>query len=164
MIRHTARALCAATLVIAPLALTATPAHAVTSCTVNGSPRTPDPMTHTIFGTAGSDNIRCTTVDAGDTVNGLGGNDYIVVSGAVNGDVAGGDGSDYIVTGTVFGAVAGGNGSDYIQTGAVAGGLVTGEAGNDVLRTGGNMGVVDGGIGWDSCRTAGGAPPVNCEG
>lgn len=150
MIRHTMRALCAATLVIAPIALTATPAHAATSCTVNGVPRTADPMTHTISGTAGSDFISCPTVEAGDRVNGLGGNDYITVSGVVAGEVIGDLGADYLTTGNVT--------STMITTGKVLGG-----PGNDFLRTGLNAGVVDGGLGWDYCRTAGGNAPLNCE-
>ena len=145
MIRHTVRALCAASLVIAPLALS-TPAHAATACTVNGVPRIADPMTHTISGTTGSDFISCPSVDAGDIVNGLGGSDYITVSGTVAGDVVGDLGADYLTTGNVA------------TTGRVLGG-----PGNDFLRTGSNARLVDGGLGFDFCRTAGGNPPVNCE-
>ncbi|GGT31931.1 hypothetical protein GCM10010271_39960 [Streptomyces kurssanovii] len=63
-------------------------------------------------GTADSDFIRCATVDAGDTVNGLGGNDYII-TGPVNGTVLGGTGSDYVRTGANAGLVDGDDGFDY---------------------------------------------------
>ncbi|UYQ65131.1 hypothetical protein [Streptomyces peucetius] len=54
MIRHIVRALCAASLVIPPLALSS-PAHAVTTCAVNGRPVTGT----TVNGTPGHDLIRC---------------------------------------------------------------------------------------------------------
>ncbi|MFF2505737.1 hypothetical protein ACFVTY_20450 [Streptomyces sp. NPDC058067] len=140
MIRNIARALCAASLVIAPIALSS-PAQAATACTVNGIPVTSSNVT----GTPGSDFIQCSTVNSGDTVNGLGGNDYIV-------------------TGSVAGTVRGGSGSDYIQTNSVSPtGQVLGESESDFIRTGFNLGVVNGGTGIDVCRVAGGNPPVNCE-
>ncbi|MGX1674529.1 hypothetical protein [Streptomyces sp. NPDC055400] len=139
MIRLTARALCAASLVIAPLTLSS-PAQAATSCTVNGIPVS----SGTVNGTAGSDFIQCSTVSAGDTVNGLGGNDYIV-------------------TGVVAGTVEGGTGSDYIQTNNISStGRVLGDSESDYIRTGTNLGVVDGGLGFDVCRVSGGNPPVSC--
>ncbi|MET9677184.1 hypothetical protein ABZY68_29445 [Streptomyces sp. NPDC006482] len=162
MIRHIARALCAASLVIAPLALTVTPAHAVTTCTVNGFP-----VTGTVVsGTAGSDFIRCASVAGGDQVNGLGGSDTIVVTGSVAGLVTGGPGTDYLSTpGTISGTVSGGDAADYLTAGTVAPtGAVTGGAGNDYLRVAANAGVVDGGLGVDFCRVGVGFPPVGCEG
>ncbi|MGW6362678.1 hypothetical protein ACWFR5_47880 [Streptomyces sp. NPDC055092] len=162
MIRNTARALCAASLVIAPLALSS-PAQAATSCTVNGIPVS----SGTVNGTAGSDFIRCSTVNAGDTVNGLGGNDYIVIAGNVDGTVDGGLGSDYITVqpgGIVNGTVRGGAGGDYVQVNNVSlGGQVHGDSEGDYLRTGVNLGLVNGGTGFDVCRVAGGNPPVSCE-
>ncbi|MFJ7069120.1 hypothetical protein [Streptomyces sp. NPDC101115] len=142
MIRHTLRALCAATLVIAPLALTATPAHAVTSCRVNGVPVTGQ----SVIGTPGADYITCGSVASGDLVRGEGGADYIVV------------------TGTVAGAVRGNTGGDHIRVdGSVApGGEVHGGDGNDFLVVGTNAGSVDGGTGVDYCRVGSGNPPVNC--
>ncbi|MFD0276292.1 hypothetical protein ACFVHB_20650 [Kitasatospora sp. NPDC127111] len=162
MIRKTVRALCAASVALAPLVLCATPAHAVSSCTVNGIPAS-GPV---ISGTPGSDFIRCAYVGAGDTVNGLGGNDRIVVTGPMAGTVDGGLGSDYISTDDgVSGTIIGGDGSDFIVVnGTVAStGVVNGAAGNDYLRTGFNNGVVDGGTGFDSCRVSGGNAPIHCE-
>ncbi|MEU6169449.1 hypothetical protein [Streptomyces tanashiensis] len=143
MIRHTMRALCAATLVIGPVALTATPAHAVTSCRVNGVPVTGT----SVIGTPNADYITCGSVGSGDPIRGEGGADYIVV------------------TGTVAGAVRGNTGGDFIRVdGTVApGGAVDGGDGNDFLRVAANGGTVDGGTGIDYCRVASGAPPVNCE-
>ncbi|WP_395364645.1 hypothetical protein ACHGLA_28900 [Streptomyces sp. YH02] len=163
MIRHAARALCAATLVIAPLALS-TPAHAVTTCTVNGVSRTGT----TVNGTAGPDYIRCATVNAGDTVNGLGGDDYIVVTtGNLNGTVAGGAGRDYILvqSGIVNGIAGGGGDGDYIAVNNTVApmGSVFGDSGNDFLRVGVNNGVVNAGLGLDVCRVGSGNPPVGCE-
>ncbi|MFE7158988.1 hypothetical protein [Streptomyces sp. NPDC057636] len=82
------RTLCAAALVAAPVALTATPAQALTSCTVNGRPVSGT----TVSGTAGPDHISCGALALGDTVDGSGGSDYIVI----NGTVAGGAGNDSI--------------------------------------------------------------------
>ncbi|MFG2642179.1 hypothetical protein ACGFYP_14565 [Streptomyces sp. NPDC048370] len=144
MIRHTLRALCAAALVIAPLALTATPAHAATTCTVNGVTVT----SANVAGTAGADFISCGTVSAGDTVNGQGGADYIIVTGNVAGTVRGGAGRDYV---QVNGSVA-------------ATGAVRGDEDSDFVRVGANGGTVNGGLGFDFCRAASGNPPVNCEG
>ncbi|MET7515303.1 hypothetical protein ABZS88_17885 [Streptomyces sp. NPDC005480] len=141
MIRLTARALCAASLVIAPLTLSS-PAQAATSCTVNGVPVT----SGTVNGTAGSDFIQCSTVNAGDTVNGLGGNDYIVVTGDVNGTVRGGAGGDYVQVNNVSPS-----------------GQVSGDSENDFLRAGLNLGLVNGGTGFDVCRVSGGNTPLSCE-
>ncbi|GGY53347.1 hypothetical protein GCM10010299_69390 [Streptomyces tanashiensis] len=137
------RALCAATLVIAPVALTATPAHAVTSCRVNGVPVTGT----SVIGTPNADYITCGSVGSGDLIRGEGGADYIVV------------------TGTVAGAVRGNTGGDFIRVdGTVApGGAVDGGDGNDFVRVATNGGTVDGGTGIDYCRVVSGAPPVNCE-
>ncbi|MFF5971398.1 hypothetical protein ACFY7C_07690 [Streptomyces sp. NPDC012769] len=146
MIRHTMRALCAASLVIAPLALAAAPAHAAT-CTVNGVSRTGAAVT----GTAGPDYIVCSGVVSGDTVNGLGGDDYIHIEGQVAGTVLGGDGRDYI------------SAPDGVAGGMTSTGRVLGEAGNDYIRTGPNAGVVNGGTGFDYCRVTSGNPPVSCE-
>ncbi|WP_137992675.1 hypothetical protein [Streptomyces vilmorinianum] len=141
MIRHAARALCAASLVIAPLALS-TPAHAVTTCRVNGVTVTGG----TINGTAGSDYITCATVPAGDTVNGLGGDDFIQVTGTVAGTVTGGAGRDYVTVGTVAGT-----------------GSVLGDTENDYLRVGTNGNIVNGGAGLDFCRVGTGNPAAGCE-
>ncbi|MDV5148993.1 hypothetical protein R1T08_33865 [Streptomyces sp. SBC-4] len=161
MIRHTARALCAASLVIAPLALSVTPAHAVTTCTVNGFP-----VTGTVVsGTPRSDVIRCASVANGDQVNGLGGSDTIIVTGSVAGLVTGGPGADYLSTpGTISGTVSGGDAADYLTAGTVApSGAVTGGLGNDFLRVSVNAGVVDGSLGFDFCRVGVGNAPINCE-
>ncbi|QGZ51515.1 hypothetical protein GPZ77_26855 [Streptomyces sp. QHH-9511] len=111
MIRHAVRALCAASLIVTPLALS-TPAHAVT-CTVNGIPRTATNLT----GTAGSDYIRCTSIPSAHSVDGLGGSDYIVVTGTVaqGAAVRGGAGSDYLQVNVNNGTVSGGEGIDYCR-------------------------------------------------
>ncbi|MGW6570250.1 hypothetical protein [Streptomyces sp. NPDC054975] len=113
MIRHIARALCAASLIVAPLALSS-PAQAVT-CTVNGFPRTADNLT----GTPGSDFIRCASVPTGHSVDGLGGNDYIVVDGLVSSGatVSGNTGSDFLRVGSNAGTVDGGPGFDFCRVG-----------------------------------------------
>lgn len=156
------RALCAATLVIAPLALTATPAHAVT-CTVNGATVTAD----VVMGTPGNDVIRCGSVPDGHQVNGVAGNDNISIGGDVDGLVTGGPGSDYVsVSGSLnTGTVSGNDGADYIivQGTVGPGSAVTGGLGNDVLRVNVNNGTVDGAGGFDSCRVTTGTPPINCE-
>ncbi|MBT2440012.1 hypothetical protein J7E93_07735 [Streptomyces sp. ISL-36] len=162
MIRHTVRALCAASLVIAPLALS-TPAHAATACTVNGMPR-PD---GDVNGTPGDDYIRCSSVDPEDTVDGLGGADTFVLTGPVGGTVAGGLGRDYFEvtsSGSVSGVLGGGPDADYFAlTGPVtAGGQVYGDTGNDYFRVAANGGFIDAGPGTDVCRVTGN-PPVNCE-
>ncbi|WP_406863691.1 hypothetical protein ABZO31_25975 [Streptomyces sp. HUAS MG47] len=143
MIKHTVRALCAASLVIAPLALS-TPAHAAVTCTVNGAPVSAD----IVNGTAGPDFIRCGAVPSFNAVQGLGGDDYIVITGAVAGLVAGGDGRDFVTA----------------DAGTTGTGAVNGNAGNDFLRVGPNAGSVNGGLGIDFCRVASGNPPVSCEG
>ncbi|MGW8766026.1 hypothetical protein ACWGN5_26400 [Streptomyces sp. NPDC055815] len=145
MIRHTMRALCAATLVIAPVALTATPAHAVASCRVNGIAVN----SSNVVGTAGADYITCGPLAPGDVVDGLGGGDYIRIGGNVGGGavVRGGTGRDYLrVEGSVgpMAQILGGDDSDYIVVGP-------------------NAGAVNGGTGFDFCRVSSGNPPVNCE-
>ncbi|MFI6843097.1 hypothetical protein ACIBJD_00295 [Kitasatospora sp. NPDC050467] len=161
MIRQSVRALCAASIALAPLALSVTPAHAVSSCTVNGVPAS-GPV---ISGTSGSDFIRCTLVGVGDQVNGLGGNDNIAVTGPMAGTIDGGTGNDYISTAGITGTIAGGDGSDFVVVnGTVAStGVVAGGAGNDYVQTGFNNGVVNGGAQSDTCRVSGGNAPVNCE-
>ncbi|MFE5024946.1 hypothetical protein ACFRAO_16795 [Streptomyces sp. NPDC056656] len=140
MIRHITRALCAASLVIAPLALSS-PAQAATNCTVNGVPKSGN-----VNGTAGSDYIVCSSVDSGNTVNGLGGSDYIAVTGVVNGTVKGGAGSDYVQVNNVSPT-----------------GQVLGESEGDFLRAAINLGLVNGGTGFDVCRVSGGNRPLSCE-
>ncbi|MGA5196633.1 hypothetical protein [Streptomyces exfoliatus] len=166
MIRHTARALCAASLVIAPLALAAAPAHAVTSCTVNG--RSAPVVMGQVNGTAGSDYIVCSSVDPGHQVNGRGGNDYIVLTGPTAGTVTGGLGRDYITSRSnvvVSGVIAGNEESDYLVVDGLltASGAVRGNAGNDYLRVNVNNGTANGGDGFDACQVNTGNPPVNCE-
>ncbi|MGW6398574.1 hypothetical protein [Streptomyces sp. NPDC055134] len=139
MIRHIARALCAASLVIAPLALSS-PAQAATDCTVNGVLKSGN-----VNGTAGSDYIVCSSVDSGNTVNGLGGSDYIAITGIVNGDVKGGAGSDYVQVNNVSPT-----------------GQVLGESESDFLRAANNLGVVNGGSGFDVCRVTSGNVPISC--
>ncbi|MFD5323239.1 hypothetical protein [Streptomyces sp. NPDC127092] len=163
MIRHTMRALCAASLLIAPLALS-TPAQAATTCTVNGTSVTGT----TINGTAGADYISCATVASGDTVNGQGGDDYIVITtGDLNGTVIGNAGRDYILVeqGVVNGTAGGGNDADYINVNnrVSSTGRIFGDLGNDYLRVNINQNVVNGGLGVDVCRVTSGNPPVGCE-
>ncbi|WP_030690071.1 hypothetical protein [Streptomyces globisporus] len=145
MIRHLTRALCATTLVIAPIALTATPAHAVTTCRVNGV----TVSSANVVGTAGPDYITCGPLAPGDQVSGLGGADYITIGGSLGGGavVRGGTGGDYILVNGSVGPMA----------------QVLGEADGDYIRVGTNLGAVNGGTGFDLCRVAGGNPPVNCE-
>ena len=90
MIRHAPRALGAAGLVIVPPALTVTPAHAVTTCRVSGVTVTGT----TVNGTSGSDSPRCDSLAGGDVVNGQGGADPIVTTGAIGGTARGGTGRD----------------------------------------------------------------------
>ncbi|ROQ35041.1 hypothetical protein EDD98_4095 [Streptomyces sp. PanSC19] len=145
MIRHMTRALCAASLVIAPVALAATPAHAVTTCQVNGV----TVSSTNVVGTAGSDRITCGSLAPGDQVSGLGGADYISIGGSLGSGavVRGGSGQDYVLVNGSVGSMA----------------QVLGEADGDYIRTGTNLGIVNGGTGFDLCRVAGGNPPVNCE-
>ncbi|MFF3314093.1 hypothetical protein ACFYV5_01100 [Streptomyces sp. NPDC003035] len=112
MIRHTVRALCAASLIVAPLALS-TPAHAVVTCTVNGFPRTANVVT----GTAGNDYIRCDSLPPMHGVDGLGGNDYIIIDGTVASGafVFGNAGSDYLRVNVNNGSVNGGTGNDFCR-------------------------------------------------
>ncbi|MFI8324839.1 hypothetical protein [Streptomyces sp. NPDC085529] len=164
MIRHTARALCAASLVIAPLALTATPAHAATVCRVNGVPASGP----TVNGTAGDDLIECSSVDPGHTVNGLGGRDHIVLTGPTAGTVTGGLGRDYITSRSdvvVSGVLDGNEDSDYLVVDGLlaAGGTVRGNVGNDYIKVNVSDGTTHGGLGFDVCRVTTGNPPVNCE-
>ncbi|MFF0478140.1 hypothetical protein [Streptomyces sp. NPDC004284] len=144
MIRHTLRTLCAATLVIAPVALTATPAHAVAPCRVNGIPVSGT----NVVGTPGADSLTCGSLAAGDVVDGLGGADHIRIGGDVGGGatVRGGTGGDHLrVDGSVgpMGRVLGGDGGDYIVVGP-------------------NAGAVNGGAGADYCRVASGNPAAGC--
>ncbi|MFF8845230.1 hypothetical protein ACF08N_21340 [Streptomyces sp. NPDC015127] len=142
MIRHTVRALCAASLVIAPLALS-TPAHAVT-CTVNGRTVT----SQNVDGTPGSDLIRCASVPEGHSVNGLGGNDRITITNTVSGVVEGNAGYDYVTVG-----------GEVTSTGRIRG-----NAGSDYLQVNVNNGVVNGGDGSDYCQVGSGTGTVvNCE-
>ncbi|MFF9850303.1 hypothetical protein [Streptomyces litmocidini] len=161
------RALCAAPLVIVPVALAAAPAHAQTTCTVNGVSVSPDSM-GVVNGTTGNDYIVCATVESGTTVNGLAGDDTIVVNGPVLGHVTGGPGRDYISARSVGagGLVEGSPDSDYIVvSGTVSpGGIVRGNTGNDYLRVDVNDGTTNGGDGFDVCRVrTGNNPPINCE-
>ncbi|MFG2333271.1 hypothetical protein ACGFMM_27115 [Streptomyces sp. NPDC048604] len=163
MIRHTARALCAASLVLAPLALS-TPAHAVTACTVNGVPAS-GPV---VNGTAGADFIQCASVDPGHVVNGLGGADYIVLTGPVGGTVDAGAGRDSVTAraaSVISGTVTGGADADYIQVQGViaAGGAVRGDTAGDYVIVNASQGTTDGGPGLDFCRVGSGNPPINCE-
>ncbi|MFD3537688.1 hypothetical protein [Streptomyces sp. NPDC058664] len=163
-IGHTARALCAVSLVIAPLALAAAPAHAVTSCTVNGVPRSGP----TVNGTAGSDSIVCPSVDPGHSVKGLGGDDYIVLTGTTAGTVSGGQGRDYVTSRSnvlVTGLLQGNESSDYLVVdGRVApGGIVRGSTGNDYRGVNANDGTANGGEGFDARQVNVGRPPITCE-
>ncbi|MFF4156701.1 hypothetical protein [Streptomyces sp. NPDC001678] len=95
------------------------------------------------------------------TVNGLGGDDVIVVDRILAGGIDGGDGDDRItVTDTdgwsVQGAIRGGAGDDTITTGSVSyRGRIDGGAGNDVIGTGTVTATsVDGGDGDDILRIA----------
>ncbi|WP_225799108.1 hypothetical protein [Streptomyces sp. NK15101] len=167
MIRHSVRALCAASLVLAPIVLTATPAQAATTCTLNGASVTPDPM-GVVNGTAGPDYIVCSEVAAGNAVNGLGGDDYIVLTGPVLGTVTGGAGRDYITSRsnvTVSGLIEGNTDSDYLVVDGLltSGGIVRGGTGNDYLKVNVNNGTANGGDGFDVCRVNTGRPPINCE-
>lgn len=186
MLKNSLRALCAASLIVAPL-IAASPAHAVITCTVNGMPVSGT----TINGTSSSDSIRCPSVPAGHTVNGLGGSDSIVINGSVFGSVFGGDGGDSVtvtqsgsvdatgvvdgqagtdslsIRGPVAGLVAGGDASDSIMVTSTVtlDGRVNGGAGDDYLQVAVNRGIVDGGthVNGDYCRVGVGNPPINCE-
>ncbi|REE94931.1 hypothetical protein DFJ69_0300 [Thermomonospora umbrina] len=74
------------------LALTglATPAHAQTACTVNGTPASGT----NILGTAGNDVVSCSHVDQATIVDTLAGDDRITVTGQMNGRIRAGDGAD----------------------------------------------------------------------
>ncbi|TVL93548.1 hypothetical protein [Streptomyces sp. SAJ15] len=91
--RWTLRTAAAAAALAMPLAgLTATPAHAATSCVVNGRQVTGP----AIVGTPGDDVITCSSVDDGDLVDALAGDDAIALTGPVAGGVRGGDGEDAV--------------------------------------------------------------------
>ncbi|MFE0042876.1 hypothetical protein [Streptomyces albireticuli] len=76
-----------------PAAVLATPAHAASSCVVNGVART-GPL---IVGTPGADTISCSSVDAVTLVDALAGDDAIVLTGLVDGRVRAGDGIDRVL-------------------------------------------------------------------
>jgi hypothetical protein len=82
----------------------------------------------------------------GDSVDGLGGSDYIVINGLVAGTVAGGAGGDSITA----------------NAGTTATGRILGGADGDFIFAGPNAGTVDGGLGADFCRVVSGNPPINC--
>ncbi|MEV4944838.1 hypothetical protein [Streptomyces sp. NPDC053755] len=162
MIRHSVRALCAASLVLAPLALS-TPAHAATACSVNGL----TVPSGNVSGTVGRDYIQCSSVDAGHTVDGLAGDDTIVLTGPVAGRVLGGTGSDYLRFGSLAplgGQADAGAGNDYVQVDGtvLAAATVRGGDGADFIRVDVNQGAVDGGASLDFCQVASGNPAVNC--
>ncbi|WP_370415458.1 hypothetical protein [Streptomyces fradiae] len=162
MMRQTLRALCAASLALAPLALGAAPAHAQTSCTVNGVPVTGP----NVNGTPGSDIIVCSLVESGESVNGGAGSDYITLTGPVNGLVYGGPGRDSITAqsaATVNGFIVGAEDSDLIRVAGTVTNLVAGGSGNDYIQVATNEGVVTGDSGLDVCRIGTGNPAFDCE-
>ncbi|MBT2387116.1 hypothetical protein [Streptomyces sp. ISL-11] len=127
---------------VLPVAGPVAPAHAAaTVCTVNGVAQ-PGPD---IVGTNDADTIECSSVEAGHTVEALGGVDIITLTGPVDGNVRGGDGVDQI---TLTGGSAAVNGT----------GAVDGQAGDDVITIRSLvLGAVRGGQGDDDIRFADGS-------
>ncbi|GHF48734.1 MULTISPECIES: hypothetical protein [Streptomyces] len=134
---RTARIAVVATAVILPAAaLAATPAHAVTDCTVNGVHRSG----RLIEGTPGDDTIVCSRVEPGTVVDAKGGNDTITVTGEMDGDIRAGGGEDAVTvtrSGRVGegGSVDGQGGHDRIDIdGIVDGRIRGGQGGGDTIH------------------------------
>ncbi|GHF56586.1 hypothetical protein GCM10010218_42400 [Streptomyces mashuensis] len=159
--RATRLATVAALALLPSVALGATPAHAVTSCLVNGVA-----VTGNVNGTPFNDTIRCSGVDRDTFVDGHGGDDVIILDGVVEGRVFGGDGADHIMVrspGYVEGKVNGGHGPDRIDITTVQPhGRVQGADGNDTIDVHYNRGIVDAGDGFDFCLVERGHPALNC--
>ncbi|MGW1197688.1 hypothetical protein ACWD4B_17895 [Streptomyces sp. NPDC002536] len=133
---RTARIAVVATAVILPAAaLAATPAHAVTDCTVNGVHRSG----RLIEGTPGDDTIVCSHVEPGTVVDAKGGNDTITVTGEMDGDIRAGGGEDEItvtrsgrIGGT--GSVDGQGDDDRIDIDGTVDGRIRGGQGGDTIH------------------------------
>ncbi|WP_412074616.1 hypothetical protein ACLF6K_00045 [Streptomyces xanthophaeus] len=124
-------------LLVAPATALAAPAHAAaTACTLNGVAQ-PGPD---VVGTSADDTIVCSSLDAGHTVEGLGGVDTITLAGTIDGNVRGGDGGDRITlaggSASVgpMGSIDGQFGDDDIEIGAPVLGAVRGGRHNDTIH------------------------------
>ncbi|MBB5122850.1 hypothetical protein AF335_22070 [Streptomyces eurocidicus] len=154
--RRAGRLAAAAALSLSAVAL-ATPAHAASSCEVNGVTQ----MGPAINGTAGADDIVCSSVDAVTVVDSMGGDDTFILTGPVDGRIRMGDGNDRValestaeltdrgeidgqgdqdgfdISGKVLGAVRGGQDKDRILVykGATMGSRtdLRGAKGDDVI-------------------------------
>ncbi|MCC3779511.1 calcium-binding protein [Streptomyces sp. UNOB3_S3] len=181
------RRLCAALALAVTATLSASPAHAATTTAAPATTADPaDPPGCVRYPLSdGGERIVCTqgipagaTLNGTDrndiidislngivrgTVNGLGGDDIIIVHQVLSGSVNGGDGDDEItVTGkgdqygdeNVRGNIDGGAGDDTISTGGVVRGTVSGGDGADVIETGtvAVNSTINGGAGNDTIR------------
>ncbi|HEX2317273.1 MAG TPA: hypothetical protein VHJ17_26230 [Thermomonospora sp.] len=110
------------------------PAHAQSTCTVNGVPASGAD----IRGTEGADTITCSLVLAGTVVDALGGVDTITVTGPVSGQVRAGNGAD-VLTVAATGRIGQGGSLDgqfdddrFEVHGAVAGAVRGGQHNDDI--------------------------------
>ncbi|WP_073224342.1 hypothetical protein [Streptomyces sp. NBRC 110465] len=129
--------LVATALAAGSLALTATPAHAIGVCSINGIETIA--VDDTITGTEDNDTIYCVGLSLTDlTIDALGGNDTITVTGdASHLEVNAGDGNDNIfflhdLDGDS--EIDGGAGNDTVRAIAVYGSNVYGGTGNDTFH------------------------------
>ncbi|MGK5545609.1 hypothetical protein ACSNOH_12875 [Streptomyces sp. URMC 127] len=138
--RRTARLAAVAAAVFLPATALAAPAHAASSCTVNGVPQ-PGPV---INGTSGRDVITCSFFEQGHVINALGGDDVITFTGSTQGRLNAGDGRD-LVTLTSDAELA-------------PGGDLDGQAGGDLINLSGDvLGTVRGGQDGDAISLLEGA-------
>ncbi|MCQ8774448.1 hypothetical protein [Streptomyces telluris] len=134
-VRRTARlAAVAAALALPATTLATTPAHAASSCVVNGVAQ-PGPV---VTGTPGPDVITCSSLDAADRVDALEGNDIITLTGLTQGRVNAGDGRDLIrliggATLTPSGDLDGQVGNDLIELNGHVHGTVRGGQDSDAI-------------------------------
>ncbi|CAM5497446.1 hypothetical protein [Streptomyces abikoensis] len=144
-----------AALVLAGTVL-ASPARADSACVVNGVP-VAGPL---IRGTENADTIVCADgVDAATTVDALGGDDRITLTGAVSGSVRGGAGDDHVTltSGTVTGGVESQEGTDTVEINGVITGHVRAGQGDDVITAAGvgSGGEIRGARGGDTITVTG---------
>ncbi|MGK5545610.1 hypothetical protein ACSNOH_12880 [Streptomyces sp. URMC 127] len=144
-----------AALVLAGTVL-ASPAHADSTCTVNGVP-VPGPL---IRGTESADTIVCADgVDAATTVDALGGDDVITLTGAVSGVVRGGAGDDHVTltSGTLTGGVESQEGADTLEiNGVITGHVRAGQGDDGITATDvGSGGEIRGAKGKDTITVSG---------
>ncbi|MFI9008131.1 hypothetical protein ACIGNX_12975 [Actinosynnema sp. NPDC053489] len=140
--------LTAAVMVLITAFAPALPAHAASTCTVNGANRSGTLIT----GTSGDDTINCSgNVLSDTTVDGLDGNDTITVQTNL-GTVNGGIGTDKItISGYNYATANGGPGDDTLSalSNETAGNL-RGDTGNDTISVTTSSGINSGAINGDA--------------